>query len=499
MKLRIFILMAVLLICVGCKEEGVTGISEESKGVTLKWMVYGNKSIDSDKVFNLFNKELKQFYPNITVEFEVVAKEDYEDEWHMKMSTNEALDIAWIGEELLNFSAEVKKGSFMALDYLLLTHGDKLLDGIDEKLWQIQVRGGNTFAVPLEGAMFKKELAIVTKEFYMQKYENKGDILQTFQASHYTDARHYLALEGYLQYVKENESLGTGVSCESLRLLADKGVEGVYGVDSPFVYKIHDEEIKVYNKYELDEYKDYFGAMDRWYKKGYIREDINETINSFSEDGKEDGSILFVAEYGSEGIKSDSMVIEYDPYYIPVDQNRYLAYDTCRNTIVIPKSSENPQQAMALINLLYSSEGQDLYRLLVNGIEDEHYLVLEDGTIARMRDNDNHLLYYLPQNSVGSTFQNYELSEGQFYRTRIYNSQAIKSKLIGFDIDIRMIIPQLTKVEIVVKEYLDALSQGSEENWKKTYEEMLLNMKKAGSDKVIAELQHQINEFLEEN
>lgn len=499
MKLRILLLLVILLTAVACVQKQNVDLFEEDEEVTLKWMVYGNKSIESDRIFKLFNNKLKEFYPNISVEFEVVAKEDYKDEWDMKMATNEALDIAWIGEELFNYSDEVKKGSFMALDYLLLTYGSELLDGIDEDLWKMQVREGNTFAIPLEGTMFKKELAIITNDLYMQKYEQKDDLQELFLTSQYIEAKHYLALEDYLQYVKEYESLGTGVSYESLRLLVDNGYEGVYGGDSPFVYKIYEDNIIVYNKYELDVYKDYFEAMDRWYKAGYIRSDINEIINPLAEDGKEDGSVLFVAEDGIEGIKSDSITVDYKAYYIPVDQNRYVSYDSCRNTLVIPKSSNNPAQAMELVNLLYSSQGKDLYRLLVNGVENEHYLILNDETIVRMRDNDNQLLYYLPQNSIGSTFQNFELSKEQFYRTRIYNSEAIKSKLIGFDIDTRMIISELTKVEIVVDTYLNLLSQGSEEDWNKTYEEMIQDMNKAGSNKVISELQHQINEFLKEN
>ena len=42
---------------------------------------------------------------------------------------------------------------------------------------------------------------------------------------------------------------------------------------------------------------------------------------------------------------------------------------------------------MQLINLLHSSKGQDLFRLLVYGIEGEHYTVNEDGTVTFANPN----------------------------------------------------------------------------------------------------------------
>ena len=53
----------------------------------------------------------------------------------------------------------------------------------------------------------------------------------------------------------------------------------------------------------------------------------------------------------------------------------------------IPCTAKNPERAMQLINLLHSSKGQDLFRLLVYGIEGEHYTVNEDGTVTFANPN----------------------------------------------------------------------------------------------------------------
>ena len=48
----------------------------------------------------------------------------------------------------------------------------------------------------------------------------------------------------------------------------------------------------------------------------------------------------------------------------------------------IPYTSKNPERAMMLINLLNSTKGQEIFRLLAYGIEGEHYTANEDGTVT---------------------------------------------------------------------------------------------------------------------
>lgn len=57
---------------------------------------------------------------------------------------------------------------------------------------------------------------------------------------------------------------------------------------------------------------------------------------------------------------------------------------------------------MELLNYLYSDQGLELYHLLADGLEREHYLVLSDGTMVRRRDNADRLLYRLPPCNTGN-------------------------------------------------------------------------------------------------
>ena len=155
---------------------------------------------------------------------------------------------------------------------------------------------------------------------------------------------------------------------------------------------------------------------------------------------------------------------------------------------------------MQVINLLHSKEGQKLYRILANGIEKQQYIRIDEDSnvIARMTDDDRNYRYGISPVNIGNIFQNYELAEGEFEQVREYNEEALTSPLEGFELDTRMIAIEMARVELVVQKYEEALCQGILPDWEETYREFLREMKSAGSEKIIEEIQRQIDSFLAE-
>lgn len=476
------------------KEE--PGEHKES-GIVLKWMMYGEKYPESDEVFAAFNEALHEYYPDISVEFEVVSRESYRQKWDMKMANNETVDVAWMGSEVLSFTEEVKKGSCMALDYLLNTSGKELWEQIPQELWDKQRRDGNIYGIPVQGPLYRGNYVLTVNKSLMERYGDFEKIIETNQDSLYTTKECFAVMEPFLENVKENNALGNGVSYKTLCTIADKGYEGVYGQDCPFVIRIFDEKPVIYNKYELESYRACFETMADWYQKGYIREDVAYLPDPTSEDGKKSGNILFVEEYGEKKSVYDAKDTEYEALRGELDGYRYIPYETCRNCLVIPKSAKHPNEAMKLINLLHGEEGQPLYRLLANGVEKKQYIRISDDSdvIARMTDDDRSYRYSMPPVNIGSMFQNYELCEGEFEQIQKYNEEAVTSPLEGFELDTRMFDLEMARVELVVKQYLDRLEQGISEDWEETYREFLAQMREAGSDKIIEEIQRQIDDF----
>ena len=100
--------------------------------------------------------------------------------------------------------------------------------------------------------------------------------------------------------------------------------------------------------------------------------------------------------------------------------------------------------------------------------------------------------------AIGSVFQNYETAPGEFEKIRKYNNEAIVSPLDGFNLDTRMIALEMAKVDLVVKQYKEELCRGTNEDWENLYEQFLDDMREAGSDKIIEEIQEQLDSFKKE-
>ena len=471
--------------------------SENSEKVIIKWMVFGEKYKDSDSVFLEFNKKLQTHFPGTTVEFEVVQKENYKKNWDMKIATNETLDLAWVGKDIFNYTEEVKKGSFMALGYLIETYGHNLVEQIPKEMWELQKNEGNTYSIPIPGILYRKSYAIVANKELIEKYGDIKKIGSYNRSKQYTDEECYNSFEEFLANTKKGGEIGTGISYQTFSQMADKGSEGIYGSGSPFVIGIFDKKLAVYNKYEKDSWKIYFKTMADWYKKGYIREDIIDILNPLSNDGKINGTVMFVDDFGEHNAVVSVVPTEYETVVEPLESYKYISYGACRNSIVIPKSANNPQRALEIINFLISDKGMQLYRLLANGIEGVHYTTEEHHVIKRNLDGNGNPLYRLPQYTIGDVFQNYKISKSEFNQIDMYNRDAIVSPLSGFELDTRMIILEMSKVDLIVDEYKERLCMGTEEDWEEVYNEFISKIKKAGSDKVIQEMQKQIDKFIE--
>ena len=107
-------------------------------------------------------------------------------------------------------------------------------------------------------------------------------------------------------------------------------------------------------------------------------------------------------------------------------------------------------------------------------------------------------LYSLAPYTVGNVFNNYENAKGEFQQIRTWNEEAKESVLTGFELDTRMIVMEMERINLVVEEYSDVLQRGTAEDWEAIYEKMIREMKEAGSDTVIDEMQKQIDTFMQE-
>lgn len=148
---------------------------------------------------------------------------------------------------------------------------------------------------------------------------------------------------------------------------------------------------------------------------------------------------------------------------------------------------------MMLINLMNSDA--ELYNLISNGIEGEHYTKSAEGFITPTADSK-----YRPNMDFifGNVFNSY-LKEGQpkdvWEQTKKINETAELNPVGGFKFNSEPVVTEIANLNAVWGEYKKGIQTGTldfDKTWPGLYEKL----KEAGEEKYVAEVTKQFEEYL---
>jgi putative aldouronate transport system substrate-binding protein len=157
----------------------------------------------------------------------------------------------------------------------------------------------------------------------------------------------------------------------------------------------------------------------------------------------------------------------------------------------VSRQSRNPETAVRFLNMVNTDKA--LYTLITRGIEGRHYRKIDSNYIEFIPNSG-----YAPNGDwmYGSVFNSY-LIPGQdltvWEDTVKVNNSAAPSPLIGFVLDPTPIQTEIANVTAVWEEY-KGLGDGSAD-FDRTYPAYLAANKAAGMDRVITEIQRQVDEW----
>ena len=278
--------------------------------------------------------------------------------------------------------------------------------------------------------------------------------------------------------------------------LPEKGFDRI--VDN-YGYFFDDEKCTVYYMYQTDEYLKDIKTWHEWLSKGFIREDIktNDDWNKFTESGW----VEWTGNYEPWSDENESETYGFDISNIPYSDKYYIPMSNTAGSTAILESCKNKEEAMQVLNLIQSDK--DLYNLLVYGIEGEHYTKVSDdeiktNTTSEYGDNDSK--YGLWKWVVGNTQLAYRTQfNPDGYKEWVFdeiNSSTLKSKLIGFHPELDSISDDLTQISSLHSEYYNSSRDSGNMD---RYNEWMEKITLAGNQRIIDELQRQVDEFLASN
>ena len=496
-------LMLIIGTVAGCdKKEQTTSNDGE---VTLKWLIGANGEMkDCERVWAEFNKQLQEYMPGTTIDFEVIPYSDFAEKWNLISASREKVDLVWAGW-MLNLDEEVRKGSFREMDDLL-KYAPEMTEEIPSNILDLCRVKGKLYAIPcyqmMTGLPFGYKVPKDLAEEYGLDFEKIDELFANDKRPTKEDFKPF---EEWLERLKQAGKLGKGVSKKFLDYIMGqmKGEGPIQTKVAANAYvRTDNDDLKVFDFLEKENNMDYYELVTEWFNKGYIRKDILSLTDISLDEGKKDGYALWADSCFEGASETDSKKYGMEIISTPLFDRFMISHSRPTTNTAIAKTCENPEKAMEFINLMNSSKGKDLFNLLVFGLEGEHYKKVGENKIewllesAPGESSDN--AYGFSAWALGNTFNayttQYEVEGWNEYVLNEVNGKAVVSPLAGFSLDRQPIKLELAQYDAIFNEYL-YLDLGATANYKELLKERNEKLKKAGSDKIIKEIQRQIDEW----
>ena len=260
----------------------------------------------------------------------------------------------------------------------------------------------------------------------------------------------------------------------------------------------YSQDTTVTNYYESAGYEELVGYFKQWKEMGCYMADILNVTDApidYIPSGKAFGCFAshFSAEmngiWSSQNFGTDIASLQIYEDAVAITPGAY----ECINP-----ATKNPEAAAALIYLMATDP--DVENLLINGIEGQHYQVLEDNTATYVDGKDisttGWCLGY-SWTALHSTISiPFEYPADYYDRMLAANKNAQQSKAFGCQFDLTGVSDAVSACTNVVNQYENALSGGAVEDFDATLAQFQQGLRDAGIDEIVAAKQEQLDAFL---
>lgn len=495
--------------------------AKELDPVTIQFWIGGpGKQKDSDRVWEAFNEKLQEYVPNTTVEITCMPTAEYKEKYPQMLASGEAVDLTWIASWVTGSNQLIMDGNLMALDDLVDEYGQGIKETLgedvldmhrypkDDKLyylisWQGLYSNVRAFKVPTELAQLAGDTwledtqKVVTK--WWNEYSSPDDLQAVFDQ-----------LDIYFAALKENDKLYAGLTQATFgawlypnRLSSESSLQ-MYNIGVPHM----DESFTVIDTIQSDYYRVYAQNMAEFYKKGYIRSDIaslEKNTLSFVKGGEYTPNTSVIDVHNDltpSAAQMYSATAGVDISLIQIENEGYLSKGDA-TAMAIPYCADEPERAMMVLNALYTEP--ELYQLLIYGFEGEHYTDNGDGTIttdygAQGTADSNYGLWKWTVGTCKNSLVTQADVAGYYDELQAQEKDAIISSFINFVFDDSNVTDVVASLKAIDGEYKSMIDNGyMGDEWEATLDKWISERKAAGVDRLIEELQNQINDYVAQN
>lgn len=463
---------------------GCSGGINKKEPVELTWYLPKTpEHKDFTLVMQTVNEKLERKYG---LRLNIIGLDNYEKEMELINAGRKEYDLAFTSSWSNDYYTNVAKGACLNLTELLPVYAPKLYEQTETRIWdavsvkeqiyavpnwQIQAKALG-FSAPTE---FLNDANISVRE--INTLEDIGTYMGSLVKTH-PDAimvrdswTHVQRYYGYLDVLGE-------------------------GVPGAINYKLGGKPVVV-NQYDSKEFEDYVRLRKSWVDKGYMSNTYN--ASDLQESKAEDKDVkrrpytlhIFVPEYEKTLLRQRGYSWTNKQMSDAVmDSGSVLAALTC-----VSSTTTHPAEAVKMLEIMNSDE--EIYNLLVWGIEGIHYERLPNGKISINEESDYEGINHFHIGSQKNIYLTEEQEDDTIQQIADFNTSAIASPILGFSADTSEISAQISNCNVIISKRRDILDLGlidADEG----LEEFRRELKEAGVDAIISELQKQIDKWWQE-
>ena len=465
--------IVVMFVVSGCGGKNAA-VNQKGEIPVLTWLVPGDKEADIESVMKEVDKIIE---PSIgaKLDLQFIDGGAYSERMMMNMASQTAYDLCFTGY-VNTYAKAVENGGLEKLDKLIEDKAPGLKTLIPDYFWNDAKISGGIYAVPNVQVAFTQYTSYVEKAL-AQKYGFDFSNVKTMNE-----------LEPFLKKVKDGEP---GIYPWNNGYGIGMWYGGTYEeIIQGFAIKLDGSSKKAVLIRDTPEFMNGLKTIRDWYLKGYIRKDVASVTDDTTDylAGK-----YAVSQNGWKPGAEAQKKLQTGREVVAVKMMEpILKSSFSRQTMTgISVNSKNKEKAIKLIEQM--NKNKELYNLVSFGIEGKHYKLNGDKRVEFIEKSG-----YAPKSAwkFGNQFLSQLIvveDDNVWEETQKTNNEAKKSALLGFYFDTEPVMNEIAQIQAIYKEY-GAMHMGNEDP-KVYWDTMVSRLKAAGEDRVMAEVQKQLDVF----
>ena len=494
----------------GCGTNRPSDINEleddMSEHVTLKWYAIYNgqsggpsdyKKIVEPKINEILTEEL-----NAEIDMVFINTGSYSGEMNTKIMSSEEFDICYTSTWTNDIFTGIRQEAYWGLDQeTFKTLVPDAWAQFDEEYWELSEINGKYYNV-LAKQHLPRQAAMMIKQSAYDSYMAANPSAEPLQNADGTGkALNSIAdVTPFLEWcAQENPDSRVLPTVDTTNVMRYIGIENLISYDIPAGVRISDTQdggIEVFNQFDSQEFKDYCAVTRGWSEAGVWKSDIVATPAPASQivanfPGTNKPGIEYEEKKSFNG--SDVFAVTFGDYYL---SSNYIFSGNS-----VSATSKNPIRAYKVLNEFVKNK--ELFNLLLWGVEGTHYEKVDENTVSV--SDEQAAKYYMHMGwAFGNEFNSW-LEESQpadlWEKCEENNESAKETPTFGFFFDISNVRNELRNCRAVFEEYFLQLIHATglnESAWNAKHAEFIEKLAQAGSEKILAEAQTQLNAWLAE-